>query len=404
MNRKQENKQHIQVRLPAIEKQLEESQEFNRKVLELLPNTVYVYDFSKAENIFANRHIFRSSGYTQEEIAAMGQVPEKELIHFEDLVKLRQHWCDIHNAADGEVLECAYRLKHKSGKWTHQLSRCLVFKRDEAGNVQQFLGVTTDISELCKASELLMSKNLELENNNAALASFSYMASHDLQEPLRKIRTFSKLIMQSEDKDLPPVVKNYLNRISVSTTRMQSLIDDLLDYSKTSSEELQFEQVDLTAIVREVTANLQESMDEKGACVQVGQLPVLPVLPVQIRQLFENLIGNALKYSRPMTAPEIHISAAAVSGEEAQISDDDGEKQYVKITVSDNGIGFEQENADKIFDLFTRLHGREEYAGTGIGLAICKKIMLNHKGWIEAVGTPGAGAVFNLYFPTVFNE
>lgn len=399
-------KQNIALHVLALEQEMaqEQSPEFNRKVLELLPNVICIHDFSKADNIFVNRNIFQAAGYSAQEIADLGPEPEKELIHPEDLAELEWNLESIRDARDGEVLECAYRLRHKCGQWTNQLSRYLVFTRDNAGKVQQFLSVTTDVSEICKANEILASKNQELEDNNAALASFSYMASHDLQEPLRKIRTFSKLIIQAENKGLQPVVKNYLNRISDSTARMQSLIDDLLSYSKTSSEELVFEQTDLTVIVREVTGNLQESMDEKRAVVHMDKLPVLPVLVVQVRQLFENLIANALKYSRPMTAPEIHISTEDISARESRALGDNTSKRYVKICVRDNGIGFEQEYADKIFDLFTRLHGREEYAGTGIGLAICKKIMLNHKGMIKAVGQPGCGSVFYLYFPCVVSE
>jgi light-regulated signal transduction histidine kinase (bacteriophytochrome) len=248
-------------------------------------------------------------------------------------------------------------------------------------------------------NEKLAERNLEQDRNNAELESFTYIASHDLQEPLRKIQSFSKLIMAKDSANLSGPAKDYFSRIMMAAERMQRLIDDLLSYSGTNVSEVSFIDTDLNAVLIEVQQNLQEVIEEKGAVITAGKLPVLPVIQFQVNQLFNNIIANALKFSRANFPLTINISASVVEAEEINSIEEVKPGKYCKISFADNGIGFEQQYEKRIFELFQRLHGKNEYIGTGIGLAICKKIVHNHHGYITAIGKPGEGSVFNIYLP-----
>ena len=260
--------------------------------------------------------------------------------------------------------------------------------------------IITDLTEKKKLENQVNLKNVELERQNEELASFTYIASHDLQEPLRKIRTFSSRILLKENDRFSEEGKDYFNRIIRAASRMQNLIDDLLDYSRTNKSDLAFEVLDLNEIVDKVKQDLYDDIREKNAQVLSETLPVLTAIPGQIHQLLLNLVSNAIKYSKPDVSPLIRLSAARVAA--AAFSNErilPEKKTYWKISITDNGIGFDQRYQHKIFELFQRLHAKTEYQGTGIGLAICKKIVQNHGGIITATGQPGIGSTFNLFIP-----
>jgi PAS domain S-box-containing protein len=247
----------------------------------------------------------------------------------------------------------------------------------------------------------LEQKNIELAQNNSELSSFTYIASHDLQEPLRKIQTFCNLINTGSNEELPTLTKDYFQRILKASTRMQNLISSLLNYSRMNSRGLDFEMADLNNVLDDACNNIRELLEESNAVIEHEPLPVIPCVPMQINQLFTNLIINSVKYKAAGVAPLIRISARPAMRDEIIAPDMvRDETHYWKIIFSDNGIGFEQQYADRIFELFQRLHSRFEYEGTGIGLAICKKIVQNHKGFIYAEGTPGLGATFAIYLPS----
>ena len=242
-------------------------------------------------------------------------------------------------------------------------------------------------------------KNIELAQNNIELTSFTFIASHDLQEPLRKIQTFSNLIMSELKDDLPASTQDYFQRILKASNRMQNLISSLLNYSRMNSRDLVFEPADLNDIVEDAINNLRELIEENSVVIQYEKLPAVPCVPLQINQLFTNLIINSIKYKRPGHPPVIQISSQLTKPGDMGPAIQDTNKEYWKIAFTDNGIGFEQQYADKIFELFQRLHSRFDYEGTGIGLAICKKIVQNHKGFIQATGRPELGASFEIYLP-----
>ena len=295
-------------------------------------------------------------------------------------------------AQTGELVETPYRIISKKGvvKYFRSSGR---FVGDSENRM--LIGTVQDISEDVKASKTLKNKNIELENTNTELASFSYVASHDLQEPLRKIQGFSKRIIDQDGENLSSTTKDYFDRINAAAKRMQNLIESLLSYSRTNVVEVKFEKTDLNQILIEVQSTLQEIIAQKNVIIETQQLPTLNALPIQMQQLFLNLINNAIKYSKPNVAPHIKITAEKVNINETI----EGVKQngvFWKIVFSDNGIGFEQQYEPKIFEVFQRLHGKTEYEGTGIGLAICKKIVQAHNGSISATGQVGIGATFTF--------
>ena len=291
-----------------------------------------------------------------------------------------------------------YRIIANGGKLKHFRSTGKFFG---TGENTMLIGTVQDISQDNLLNEILRTKNLELEQSNAELESFNYIASHDLQEPLRKIQAFSQRILSKEGDQMSAFSKDYFTRINTAAERMQNLIDALLSYSKANISIQSKGSIDLHVLLKEVVADMQDSIDEAHAVVNISYLPVLPIIAIQVEQVFVNLLANAIKYSKPDIAPVINISATMVSGQEIPDPIADKSIKYWMISVADNGIGFEQRYEHKIFELFQRLHGSGDYIGTGIGLAICKKIMRNHRGFISAIGVPGAGSTFNIYFPAL---
>ena len=245
---------------------------------------------------------------------------------------------------------------------------------------------------LAKKEALLEQKNIRLQSQNDELASFNYIASHDLQEPLRKIRMFASRIVESEDGNLKDSSLAHFENINSTAERMQNLINDLLSYSAMDSENLTMEKTDLNVILQDVLASVEDMVAIRNATIETVVLPTINGIPQQLQQLFSNIIINALKYSKKDINAEIKMRCEQVVLKG---------KKFYKIAISDNGIGFEPQYKDRIFEVFQRLHGKKEYGGTGVGLAICKKIMQFHNGFISADAKPDEGAVFSLFFPIV---
>ncbi|MDB5250216.1 MAG: sensor signal transduction histidine kinase [Segetibacter sp.] len=241
--------------------------------------------------------------------------------------------------------------------------------------------------------------NKKLQQNNNELKQFAYIASHDLQEPVRKVLTYAEMLEKSvgqvDDKS-----QKYLNKISSSSRRMLALIRDVLTFSQLSHEREEFHQVDLMSLLESIKSDFELLIEEKNASIICTSLPVISAIPLQMSQLFSNLLSNALKFTRKEVVPEIRISSSLLSKEEAKkYLQLNPSVSYYNIEFTDNGIGFNQQNAQQIFDIFQRLHSQSEYHGTGIGLAICKKIALNHKGNISAKSSLNSGATFNIFLP-----
>jgi signal transduction histidine kinase len=235
-------------------------------------------------------------------------------------------------------------------------------------------------------NDQLAARAIELERSNSELEQFASIASHDLQEPLRKVRTFTQKVVTTEAEQLSERGQDYLQRANSAAARMQKLIDDLLTFSRVATHGRAFAPVDLAQLTAEVLEDLETAVEQSRAAVHVGALPTIYADALQMRQLIQNLLSNALKFRREGTVPEIAIDGVVRDG-------------TAEITVSDNGIGFDPQYSDRIFRVFERLHGRSEYDGTGIGLALCRKIAERHGGTVIAHGVPRDGATFTVIVP-----
>lgn len=264
-----------------------------------------------------------------------------------------------------------------------------------------------EVSVRTKAEQAAMIAAQELQRSNRELEQFASVASHDLQEPLRKIQAFGDRLQTHCADQLGEKGTDYLQRILASSGRMRRLIDDLLTYARVSSKAQPFSAVDLNEIAEEVVGDLEGRLQDVGGKIEISKLPHLEADPSQMRQLFTNLLGNALKFHRPGVPPIVKVSSHNVTaGNPAAGGNGDSPRGPLQceITVEDNGIGFEQEYVDRIFELFQRLHGRDEYQGTGMGLAICRKIVERHAGQITAYSAPGAGSRFVFRLPIQQNN
>lgn len=262
---------------------------------------------------------------------------------------------------------------------------------DENGRLMGTVLVFKDITERKRVEAAIEQKAAELSRSNAELEQFAFVASHDLQEPLRKILAFGDRLKTRLEGALAPESKEYLDRMQNAAARMRTLIDDLLTFSRVIRRSEPFANVDLEGVMKGVMGDLEVRIERTGAQVEVGKLPTLEADPVQMHQLLLNLLGNALKFQTSGAKPVVKIGSrnyTTISGGE-----------YCEISVQDNGIGFDEKYMDKIFAVFQRLHGRNEYEGTGVGLAVCRRITDRHHGTITAKSKPGEGATFLVTLP-----
>jgi signal transduction histidine kinase len=251
-----------------------------------------------------------------------------------------------------------------------------------------------DITETELSAAMMLQYTQKLEHSNRELADFAYVASHDLQEPLRKIEAFSERLVNKHGAALPDEGKMFVSRMQDAANRMRKLINDLLSYSRVTTDAKPFQKASLTKVLTEVMSDLQIRLEETNAVVEHGELPVIECEPMQMRQLLQNLLGNALKFRKQGVQPRI-----TVSSETAESIENGQRKSRVILTIADNGIGFDNQFKEQIFTIFQRLHSRTEYEGTGIGLATVRKIVQRHGGTITADGKLGEGAKFIVELP-----
>ncbi len=254
-------------------------------------------------------------------------------------------------------------------------------------------------AELAQSNKELEARNRALEKSNKELETFTYISSHDLQEPLRKIKNYVACLLEEEQSNLSGSGKDYLQRMRETAKRMQMLIEDLLSYARVNSEAQQFEKTNMTVIAQEVIADFKEMLKESKTTIKVTGLCHANIVPFQFRQLFSNLISNALKFSDPERPSQIIIKSEITPGNDLNIKGIVPGINYCHLSVTDNGIGFAPQYSNRIFEVFQRLHEYDEYKGTGIGLAICKRIVENHYGIITATGELNKGARFDIYIP-----
>ena len=316
-----------------------------------------------------------------------------KLVHPDDAEKV--------SMVTNEVIEkkipvsAVFRMIHTDGSILHVKSIGKLMDDNLAKNT--IVGLTIDITKDYLYSQAIIAKNSELKAINEELSAFTHVTSHDLQEPLRKIEIFTSRINEADVVNMSPAGQVIIDKVKFTVTRMRKLINDLLAYTTANKDQANFELSDLNTIVARAMVELSTAIEEKNATLQVGKLPMVNVISFQIQQLFCNLINNALKYSRRGIPPIISIAYTKVNAENIDgLLDGNG---YHKFTITDNGIGFDNAYAKSIFTLFNRLHGQNVYTGSGIGLAICKKIIDNHNGTIYAESNNVDGSVFTFYLP-----
>ena len=381
-----------------MEEALRSSERLYRAIGESIDYGVWVCA-PDGRNTYASESFLKLVGITQQECSDFGW---GDVLHPEDAERTIAAWQEC--VRTGGIWDIEHRFLGVDGQWHPILARGVPV-RNEAGEIVYWAGINLDISARKQMEEELLKSRDELElrvrertaelngymakleKSNQALQDFASIASHDMKEPLRKVISFGNMLRQKSGESLGQSGNDYLNRMLNATERMQSLLGGLLDYSRVTTAAEPFKEVDLSDLIGEVLSDLEVRIVKTGGEVHVEDLPVISADHTQMRQLFQNLIGNALKFHKPGEKPIVQVRS---------ISNTDSGCQ---IVVEDNGIGFEEKYLDRIFAAFQRLHGRSEYEGTGMGLAICKKIVERH-GWsITAKSTPGEGSLFVIDLP-----
>ncbi|MEJ7769026.1 MAG: ATP-binding protein [Chitinophagaceae bacterium] len=360
--------------------------EFVETIIDSSVDVIAVFD-NELRFVIFNKYAQQVYGLTSEEVFG------KTILEVFPSLEESQLYKDLKKSLQGELV---YNHYYKSFILEKILENFYIPLLDKDGNVYSILVIGHDITQIVNATEKLSTLNKELAMSNRDLEQFAYVASHDLQEPLRKIQTYSTLLEKEAGDEAAS--KKYTPRIISSVIRMRELIVSILNYSQASNTNGKFERVELNEIVANIKVDYELLIDEKKAVVTAANLPAVEGDKLQLHQLFLNLISNSLKFSQ--IEPQVTISFSLVGENELKEHPfKKGNENYFKLTFKDNGIGFEQQFADRIFTIFQRLHTRQEYPGTGIGLALCKRIVENHKGLITVHSKPLEGTLFNIYLP-----
>jgi signal transduction histidine kinase/DNA-binding response OmpR family regulator len=382
----------IAIRKDAQDK-LNEKVEEQKTILESIPQIAFTTN-SDCEIEYANQHWFLYS-------KSLDEFPET---HPND-IPIEQVWQKLRGSKEPQTFELRLRNR-ESSNYRHYLMRMAPVIKDKV--LVKWVGTITDIHAQKSANELLEQRvyertreletiNKKLEESNHDLQQFASVASHDLKEPLRKIQIFSSIIKEKYQNDNASGALSYIDRIIDSSDRMSGLINDVLSYSRLSVSN-EFKLTDINAIVSEILSDLEIVVKEKNAIINIDNIPLLEVIPGQIRQVFQNIISNALKFTRQGSQPIINIYSSIIEKNDVNALESP-HGAYCRIEISDNGIGFDEKYLDKIFTIFQRLNAKDSYEGSGIGLAIAKKIIDKHNGLITAKSAENRGAKFIIVLP-----
>lgn len=378
------SKDVLELHVQARTQELQKLQRRNESILNSAGEGIYGLDL-QGRTTFVNPAAAKLTGWKVEELVGK---PESEV------------FCKAptEGAAPGQTNHPGEQMFFRKDGSTFPVEyvRSPIMEKDRlVGAVVMF----KDITERKRTHDALARKAAELARSNSELEQFAYVASHDLQEPLRKIQAFGDRLKTKLDAMGLQEGREFLERMQSAAARMQRLINDLLTFSRVISKSQPLVPVDLSQVTKEVLSDLEVRIEQTKAHIDVGQLPTVQADPMQMRQLLQNLIGNALKFQPANGKPQIRIGAQTVrrpfNGEAAGGS----EQEICELSIQDNGIGFDEKYSEKIFAMFQRLHGRNEYEGTGVGLAVCRRIADRHGGTISAKGKPGEGATFTVSLP-----
>lgn len=380
--------QKVQVRTA----ELQASEERYRLLFESSPLPMWVYDLDTLAFLAVNDAAMHHYEYAREEFLSM---TIKDIRPLEDLPLLENNLIASEGKEDLDV----------AGGWRHRKKDGTIIDVEITSHALLFAGkraklvMAIDITERKRAEEKLKDFTAKLEQSNRELQDFASVASHDLQEPLRKIQAFGERLKAKYSEALSTQGCDYLERMQSAAGRMRTLIDDLLTFSRVTTKAQPFIPVDLAETVQGVLSDLEVRIEQSGGKVEVAPLPSIDADPLQMRQLLQNLISNGLKFHRAGESPIVRVYTRALNGQNGCLASAHTTDEMCHLIVEDNGIGFDEKYTDRIFTIFQRLHGRGEYEGTGIGLAVCRKIAERHHGAITAQSQPGQGATFIVTLP-----
>ncbi len=357
---------------------LTESEEKYRDLVENINDVFYATD-ENGTITYISPIVSHIMDYHPEDIIGR---PFMEFIHEDDLERIMEAFTDI---VAGNLHPSEYRVMKKDGgyQWVRTSSRPI---KDENGKLLGLRGVLSDIQEKKEREERLEKALTDLEKSNKELEQFAYVASHDLQEPLRMVSSYLQLLNRRYGENLDDTAKEFIDFAVDGSTRMSGLIQDLLKFSRVGTKGKPFEPTEMKEVVDTALKNLEIAIQDHEATVSVDEMPVASVDAGQMVQLFQNLIGNAMKFNRPGMAPEVKVGLG-------------GSDTEWEFTIADNGIGIPEDQLERVFVIFQRLHPREEYDGTGIGLAVCKRIVERHGGRIWVESAEGEGSTFHFTIP-----
>ncbi|MEZ0539006.1 PAS domain S-box protein [Fibrella arboris] len=384
---------------------VEESEKRFRALLESISQMAWT-NTPTGDVDFYNQRWYTYTGLTFEQTRAWGW---QAVVHPDDIDLTVANY--QHALTTGEEFVVENRYKRADGEYRWHLNRAQPL-RSESGQIVQWVGTATDIQEqkeleaelerqVRQRTQQLQDSINDLERSNANLQQFAYVASHDLQEPLRKIQAFGDLLHNQYSNELGEAGRDFLGRMQISANRMSNLIRDLLTYSRISTQQDSNTPVTLDSVVQMALTDLDLIIQETHARVEVAPLPTVQGDKSQLGQLFQNLLNNAIKFRKPDTSPQISITCQRIAATSLppSVKPTRMAASYYRIAVADDGIGFDEQYTERIFQVFQRLHGKGQYVGTGIGLAICQKVAANHGGAIAASSQSGQGATFSIYLP-----
>lgn len=379
------------IQLLELSEKIKESEKQFRTLTNSLPQMIFTVSV-QGDILYVNNWLSEYTGVTADELNAT----KWNIITHPDDHNIWNTWQSATRFGDSIYIETRLKKSNGTYRW---FTGVITPVTNNNIDIVYWIGYLVDIherkiaeqalkdnEELREAQKKLEQSVAELNRSNEELEKFAYVASHDLQEPLRKISFYSDMLKEKTKTALSPEGMAQIESIIKAADRMKTLINDTLAYSTINTNRTEFSRCDLNIIAADAVTDLEVAIMEKQATVNIGKLPVIQGNRNQLQQLFENIISNSVKYTKPGEKPVVSITAVVKDG-------------LAVIEFKDNGIGFEEKYLDKIFSFFQRLHGRSDYAGTGIGLAICKKIVTNHGGIITAVSEPGAGSTFIVKLP-----
>jgi PAS domain S-box-containing protein len=376
------------------EEELKRSEERYHKMIDEIEDYAIILLDKNGMVLNWNKGAEKIKGYSQEEIVG------KNFSVFyppEDIENKKPERLITEAFTTGKAADEGWRMRKDGMRFWGSI--VITALHNPAGEVIGFSKVTRDLTERKFAEDKLREYSNELEFQNKELEQFAYAASHDMKEPLRKIHLYNSFINENQNNSLDAKSREYLNRSINAVKRMNDLIEDLLTYSKSTSTVESFEKTDVNVLLKDIVAQHKEEFEQKHVSISIDKMPEMYVVPFQFNQLMDNLVSNSIKYSHPERNVEIDISYKSVKGSKNISREAIPDMDYHLITVKDNGIGFEPQYEQKVFEIFQRLSNPTGAKGSGIGLAICKKIVQNHKGFIRAKGKLNEGATFQVYLP-----